>query len=161
MKFKKLYDRIIIEFRALLIANKKVSLQLIYPKLRIGVIMTINNVKELLSAKVCAGQTLLSQEVETACGSDDMGDVMAYVKKRAVLLTGVLDPQVIRTAKMMDVVCIVFVRGKTPNEEILKVAEEMKIVVLSTNLKMFQSCGILYSAGLCNDAVSESKKDDE
>ena len=123
--------------------------------------MTINNVKELLSAKVCTGQTLLSQEVETACGSDDMGDVMAYVKKRAVLLTGFLDPQVIRTAKMMDVICIVFVRGKTPNEEILKVAEEMKIVVLSTNLKMFQSCGILYSAGLCNDAAGEHKKDDE
>lgn len=114
--------------------------------------MTINNIKELLSAKVHVGQTMLSQEVETACGSDDMADVMAYIKKRAVLLTGIMDPQVVRTAKMMDIICIVFVRGKTPNEEILRVAEEMKIAVLSTNLKMFQSCGILYSAGLCADS---------
>lgn len=121
--------------------------------------MTINDIRELLSARVCAGKTMLSQEVETACGSDVMSDVMAYIKKRAVLLTGLLDPQVVRTAKMMDIICIVFVRGKSPNEEIIKVAEEMKIAVLSTNLKMFQSCGILYSAGLCNDEVTSAETD--
>ena len=123
--------------------------------------MTINDIKELLSARVCAGQTLLSNEVETACGSDDMSDVMAYIKKRAVLLTGMLDPEVVRTAKMMDIICIVFVRGKSPTEEIIKVAEEMKIALLATNLKMFQSCGILYSAGLCNDSVTPEEKESE
>ncbi len=110
--------------------------------------MTINDVKELLNAQVCSGHTMLYDTVKTGCGSDDMGDVMAYIKKKAVLLTGNLNPDVIRTSAMMDVICVVYVRGKIPTPETLKVAEEMNISVLSTNLRMFEACGILYSEGL-------------
>lgn len=110
--------------------------------------MTINDIKNLLSANVLTGQTLLTNEVHTACGSDMMSDVLAFVKDQAVLLTGLMNPQVIRTAEMMDIICIVFVRGKTPDESIVKLAEEMNIAVLSTNLRMFEACGILYTEGL-------------
>lgn len=110
--------------------------------------MTINDVKDLLNATVIVGNTSLSQEVHTACGSDSLGDTMAYIKEKAVFLTGITDSQVVRTAEMMDIVCIVFVRGKQPDEATVKLAEELKIILLGTNFKMFESCGILYSNGL-------------
>lgn len=110
--------------------------------------MTINDIKNLLSANVLTGQAMLGSEVHTACGSDMMSDVLAFVKDQAVLLTGLMNPQVIRTAEMMDIICIVFVRGKTPDESIVKLAEEMNIAVLTTNLRMFEACGILYTEGL-------------
>lgn len=62
------------------------------------------------------GEVLLGSHVYSACGSDMMSDVLAYVKDQAVLLTGLVNSQVIRTAEMMDMRCIVFVRSKKPNE---------------------------------------------
>ena len=87
-------------------------------------------------------------EVHTACGSDMMSDVLAYVKDQAVLLTGLNNPQVVRTAEMMDMHCVVFVRGKQPDEQILKLADMRGIAVLTTDLPMFTACGLLYDAGL-------------
>lgn len=110
--------------------------------------MTINDIKNLLGAEVLTGKDLLSNEVHTACGSDMMSDVLAFVKDQAVLLTGLMNPQVIRTAEMMDIICIVFVRGKTPDESVIKLADEMNIAILSTHLRMFEACGILYTNGL-------------
>ncbi len=110
--------------------------------------MTINDIKNLLDAKVLSGEELLGSEVHTACGSDMMSDVLAFVKDQAVLLTGLMNPQVIRTAEMMDIICIVFVRGKTPDESVISLAEEMNIAILSTDLRMFEACGILYTNGL-------------
>lgn len=110
--------------------------------------MTVNDVKNLLDASVVTGQAMLSKEVRTACGSDLMSDVLAYIKDRAVLLTGLLDTQVISTADMMGIECVVFVRGKTPKEEMVKLAAEVHLPVLTTNLRMFEACGRLYHAGL-------------
>jgi predicted transcriptional regulator len=91
-------------------------------------------------------------EVHTACGSDMMSDVLAFVKDQSVLLTGLCNPQAIRTAEMMDIVCIVFVRGKKPEESVIELAKERKIALLSTKLRMFTACGILYGAGLRGSA---------
>ena len=77
-----------------------------------------------------------------------MSDVLAYVKDQAVLLTGLVNPQVIRTAEMMDMRCVVFVRSKNPSEEMVELARDSGIVVMRTGLRMFEACGILYSAGL-------------
>lgn len=110
--------------------------------------MTINDIKNLLDATVLCGEERINDEVRSACGSDMMSDVLAYVKDQAVLLTGLLNPQVVRTAEMMDIICIVFVRGKTPDEAVVELAKEMNIAVLSTPMRMFEACGILYSSGL-------------
>ena len=83
-----------------------------------------------------------------AWGSDRMGDVRAYVKDQAVLLTGLLNEQVIRTAAMMDMKCIVFVRGKVPDENMLAMAADREILVMTTEHPMYISCGLLYSNGL-------------
>ena len=110
--------------------------------------MTVKKVKELLDAKVAFGEDFLDREVETACGSDMMSDVLAYVKNQAVLLTGLCNSQVIRTAEMMDIVCLVFVRNKKPTEEMIELAKEIAIVLSEAEHRMFTACGILYENGL-------------
>ena len=82
--------------------------------------MKISTIKELLDAEVVCGEDQLDREVYSACGSDMMSDVLAYVKDQAVLLTGLVNTQVVRTAEMMDMVCIVFVRSKSPTAEMVE-----------------------------------------
>ena len=108
----------------------------------------MKEVREILSAQVLCGEDLLELEVHSACGSDFMSDVLAYVKDQALLLTGMVNPQVIRTAEMMDMKCVVFVRGKKPSQEMLELARERDMVVMATDLPLFLACGQLYSSGL-------------
>ena len=110
--------------------------------------MKISTIKELLDADVLCGVESLEKEVHSACGSDMMSDVLAYVKDQAVLLTGLVNSQVIRTAQMMDMVCVVFVRSKRPTPEMVEIARENSIVVLSTGKRMYEACGTLYANGL-------------
>ena len=110
--------------------------------------MTVNDIKNLLDAEVLCGSEYINNEVHTACGSDMMSDVLAYVKDQSVLLTGLCNPQAVRTAEMMDIVCIVFVRGKVPDHAMIDLAKEREIVILSTRTRMFEACGILYANGL-------------
>ena len=110
--------------------------------------MTVNDIKKLLNADILCGEEFADREVHTACGSDMMSDVLAFVKDQSVLLTGLCNPQAIRTAEMMDIVCIVFVRGKMPDESMLELANERELVILTTPMRMFPACGILYENGL-------------
>ena len=112
--------------------------------------MKIRDIKELLNANLLCYEEGLDKEVNSACGSDMMSAVLAYVKDQAVLLTGLLNPQVIRTAEMMDMVCIVFVRNKIPTDAMLELAKSHKMVVMTTALRMYDACGKLYKAGLGN-----------
>ena len=110
--------------------------------------MNLHDVKNLIHARVICGEDLLDTEVHSACGSDMMSDVLAYFKEQAVLLTGLCNPQAIRTAMMMDIVCVVFVRDKKPTEDMVKMAEDAGIVLMTTGHRMFMSCGLLYEGGL-------------
>ncbi len=110
--------------------------------------MKISKIRELLSAEVVCGEEFLNREVFSACGSDMMSDVLAYVKDQAVLLTGLVNPQVIRTAEMMDMICIVFVRSKEPTAEMVQLAKECGMVLLKTSKRMYEACGKLYEGGL-------------
>lgn len=110
--------------------------------------MTIRDIRDILKAEVlCEGESL-DTEIHTACGSDMMSDVLAFVKEQSVLMTGLVNSQVVRTAEMMDMLCIVFVRGKRPDGDIVKLAEERGIAVLTTGCTMFTACGLLYAGGL-------------
>lgn len=110
--------------------------------------MTIQEVQTTLEAKMLTPEADASKEVHAACGSDMMSDVLAYVKDQAVLITGLNNPQVVRTADMMDMVCICFVRGKVPDETVLSLARERNIAVMTSEMTMFTACGLLYQAGL-------------
>ena len=110
--------------------------------------MYLYEIKEALNARVLSGEEHLDREVKSACASDFMSDVLAYVKDQSLLITGMVIPQVVRTAEMMDMKCIIFVRGKVPGEDILELARERDIVVMSSAIRMFIACGLLYSRGL-------------
>ena len=114
--------------------------------------MKISKMQELLNARVLCCEENMSKHVYSAFGCDLMSDVLAYVTDQAVLLTGLVNPQVIRTALMMDMVCIVFVRSKTPNEEMIELARENGIVMMSTDKTLYTTCGLLYSNGLVGTA---------
>ena len=103
--------------------------------------MLLSEVREILKADILTGEENLDREVTSACGSDFMSDVLAYVKNQALLLTGLVNPQVVRTADMMDMKCICFVRGKMPDESVLELARERDIVIMCSPMR-------LYTAGL-------------
>ena len=117
--------------------------------------MKINTMRDLLEAEVLCCEENLENHVYSACGCDLMSDVLAYVKDQAVLLTGLVNQQVIHTAEMMDMVCIVFVRSKKPTPEMLELAKESGIVILSTNKRLYEACGLLYSNGLVGNKVKQ------
>ena len=96
-------------------------------------VMTIAQIISLLDATPLSANVDLDHTIETVCGSDMMSDVLAFIKKDAL---------------MLDIVCLVFVRGKQPQKEMITKAEELGITVLSTEYTMFDACGILYHAGL-------------
>ncbi|MBE6686636.1 MAG: hypothetical protein E7591_05325 [Ruminococcaceae bacterium] len=116
--------------------------------------MKISKIVELLGAEVVCGEDKLEDEVHTACGCDMMSDVLAFVKDQAVLLTGLCNLQVVRTAVMMDMKCIVFVRNKKPTDDIIELARESDIVVLTSPKRMYTACGELYVNGLQGGAIA-------
>ena len=115
--------------------------------------MKISTIQNLLEAEVLCCEENLDGEVYSACGCDLMSDVLAYVKDQGVLLTGLVNPQVIRTAVMMDMVCVVFVRSKIPSEEMLSLAKDSGIVVMTTDKRLYEACGLLYTSGLDGNTV--------
>lgn len=110
--------------------------------------MTIADVMKLVHAQLLCGGEHLDEEVHSACGSDLMSDVLAFSKDAAVLLTGLCNPQSIRTAEMMDVRCIIYVRDKKPTLDMISMADEAGITLLTTGHRMFTACGLLYEGGL-------------
>lgn len=113
--------------------------------------MKIREVIEYLDAEILIGEEHLDEEVEYGWSCDLMSDVLAFVKNNVILLTGLIHPQVIRTAEMLDIKAIAFVRGKTPGEEILRMARSRDMVVLTTNHSLFNSSGLLYEKGLIGE----------
>lgn len=113
--------------------------------------MKVKEVQQILNASLWAGEEKLEREVHAACGCDLMSDVLAFAKEEVLLLTGLVNPQVIRTAEMLDIKAIVFVRGKVPTEDMIKMAQQKKMTILSTDFPLYIACGKLYSCGLINE----------
>ncbi len=108
--------------------------------------MKLSEIKDILNAEVLAGETEV--EINTACGCDLMSDVLAFVKDQSLLLTGLINSQVIRTAEMMDIVAVCFVRDKKPPEDVIELAKAKNIAVLTTAQPLYTACGMLYEKGL-------------
>lgn len=115
--------------------------------------MKISEMQQLLEARVLCCEENVGRHVYSACGCDLMSDVLAFVKDQAVLLTGLVNPQVIRTAEMMDMICIVFVRSKVPTQEMIDLAKESGIVLMVSDKRLYEACGILYTNGLVGNKV--------
>jgi len=110
--------------------------------------MTVAEAISILDGQFFCGEDMGDMEVSSACGADLMSDVMAFVKDRVLLLTGLVNPQVIRTATLLDIHAVIFVRGKVPSRDMIDMASDAGIVLGGTKLPMFISCGKIYEAGL-------------
>ena len=110
--------------------------------------MTVQFLAELLEAKLHTANTKPQLEIKSACGADLMSDVMAFVKEDVVLLTGLVNIQTVRTANLLDIPVIVFVRGKQPDAELIEEASRAGIVLMTTRDTLFIACGKVYEAGV-------------
>ena len=110
--------------------------------------MKLREVKEILEANVVVGREKLDMEVYTAFGADLMSDVMAFAKAGSLLLTGLTNAQVIKTAANRRIAAIILVRGKEPSTEAIDMAKELQIPILTTKYILFETAGILYSKGI-------------
>lgn len=109
--------------------------------------MTIREIAKLLDATVCIGEQRLDEEVEHAFASDLMSDVLT-LKDTPMLITGLCNVQTIRTCDMATLDIIIVVRGKKVTEDMLDLAEDNDMVILSSSYSMFKVCGMLYEAGV-------------
>ena len=110
--------------------------------------MKLNDVKIILDAEVIVGEEHLDLEVKTAFGADLMSDVLAFAKAGSLLLTGLTNSQVIRTANILDIAAIILVIGKKPSTETINLAKELKIPLLTTKYILFETAGRLYAKGI-------------
>ena len=110
--------------------------------------MNLKEIKSILEANVLCGENFLSKKIDVVYGSDLMSDVLTFVESGSLLLTGLTNSQVVRTAEMAEISAICFVSGKTPQKETLQLAEEKQIPLLTTKYSMYEACGRLYKEGL-------------
>jgi predicted transcriptional regulator len=121
--------------------------------------MTLEEMKDILGAEVVVGSDCMDIEIRDAFAADLLSDVLAFAKEGTILITGITNPQVVRTAEMLELVGIVFVRGKKPDAETMKLAQIKKVPILSTRYIMFETCGRLFKNGLsgCVERVGDGR----
>ena len=110
--------------------------------------MYLHQVVMLLNCEILSCKHKLDHKVERICASELMSNVLVCTGANSLLLTGLNNVQVIRTAEMSDIPCVVFVQGKKPEGDIIKLAEENGIVILVTDYSLFKACGVLYDSGM-------------
>ena len=110
--------------------------------------MKIREVVDILSGRIIVDNHDLDEEVPRGGAADLMSDVLAFGTEGMVLMTGLTNPQVVRTAEMAGINVIVIVRDKTPPPETLELARESGITIINTGYTMYEACGRLFKAGL-------------
>jgi DRTGG domain len=110
--------------------------------------MKIRDVVDILTGRILVENHGLDEEVPRGGAADLMSDVLAFGSEGMVLMTGLTNPQVVRTAEMAGINVIVIVRDKTPPPETLELARESGITVINTGYTMYEACGRLFKEGL-------------
>lgn len=111
--------------------------------------MRLSDIRDLLAAKVYTCENSLGDvQVQFGCASDLMSDVLAFSRAGAVLLTGLVNMQTIQTAFIAEISAVVLVRGKKPGSDLMALATERRLPLLSSPYSMYEACGILYQKGL-------------
>jgi predicted transcriptional regulator len=118
--------------------------------------MTLKEIQRVLEAEIICGESQLDTEIEHAGASDLMSDALAFSTPGLLLITGLVNPQSVRTANIIEAKAIVYVRGRKPAKEGLDIAIKKGIPILSTKYMMYQACGLLYQHGL--PAITEIRE---
>jgi predicted transcriptional regulator len=121
--------------------------------------LTLEDIARVVGAtSLCGEDKLAAIEVPKAYSCDLMSDVLAFCSPGAMLITGLTNIQIVRTAQMLDIPGVMFVRGKRPQEDTITLASDSGIPLIITQMSMFQVCGMLYAAGIkpCFDVRREN-----
>ena len=117
--------------------------------------MTVKEIADILQAKFLCCEEEGERQVQSAFASDMMSDVLAFVTEDTLLLTGLINSQSVRTAEMLDLPALVFVRGKKPHQDAVDRARMIGMPALTTQMTMYEACGRLYVAGVCGVSIEE------
>lgn len=118
--------------------------------------MKVREIAKLLGAKVLCGEAELeTAEAEFVYAADLMSDVLAFAQPGTLLLTGLTNIQIIRTAQMLDLPAVLFVRGKHPQEEMIRLASQVGLPLLVSDKSMYETSGIIFQAGLSPCPIPE------
>ena len=112
--------------------------------------LSVQDLLATLEAEILLDDGWLHGEISSVSASDLMSDILSHSGPKSVLLTGLTNPQIIRTAEMVEIAAVCFVLGKMPHEETVELARDNQMPLLSTPLSMYSACGKLYAAGLIN-----------
>ncbi|MGD1993471.1 MAG: DRTGG domain-containing protein [Anaerolineae bacterium] len=118
--------------------------------------MRLREALEAIDGKLISENADLDMTVKMGCGADLMSDVLSFTHEGTLLMSGLTNPQVVRTAEMSGIAAIVFVRGKVPPPETIRLAEEKGIPLLASKYTMFETCGRLFQAGLPSCGIFET-----
>lgn len=110
--------------------------------------MKLQEIVKIIGGKVLTRQAKVDAEVRSCGASDLMSDVLSFMKPGSLLLTGLVHPQSVRTAEMAELAAIVFVRGKIPGADVVSLGDELGIPLIASSFSMYETCGLLYQAGL-------------
>jgi predicted transcriptional regulator len=110
--------------------------------------MKLKEIADILQCVVWTDNVDMELEVECAFGADLISDILMRTKEPTLLLTGLTNPQIIRLSDMIDLFAIVFVRGKKPSDNLIQMANERGLPLLTTEYTLFKSSGELYKSGL-------------
>lgn len=110
--------------------------------------MKLNQLIQLIDGNLLTDKDIKDKDIEGAMGADLMSDVLSSIQPESVLLTGLCNPQVVRTALIADIKAIVFIRGKNPAQKTIDLANEEDIPLVTTARGLYDACGILFEAGL-------------
>lgn len=110
--------------------------------------MILSDLVTLLEGEVLFPEADLDREVPCAFASDMISDILMCTKEPTLLLTGLTNNQVIRLSDMIDLTAIVFVRGKKPLQDVIEMAEERGLPIITTKFTLYRCSGLLYNAGL-------------
>jgi len=110
--------------------------------------MKLGKILEVLEGSLLTDGADLEMDIPCAAGADLMSDVLTFGKPGAILLTGLTNPQVVRTAEIAEMAAIVFVRGKRPPPETIALAREKRIPLIAAPYTLFEMCGRLFNHGM-------------
>lgn len=110
--------------------------------------MKLLEILDILNTRILTEQVTLQKSIESVYCADLMSDVLSFSVTNSLLVTGLTNTQVVRTAEMAAIEVIVFVQGKQPDLQTVSLAEEKDILMLVTDFSMFETCGRLYEKGL-------------
>ena len=124
-----------------------------------GTNLKLAELAKLLDAQVHCGEPEMNSEISFVCAGDLMSDILMFSEPNALLVTGLVNIQVIRTAEMLDIAAVIFIRGKQPTPEMLCLAENKRIPLLTTDHTLYLSCGLLYESGLKNTPMKTTENE--